>query len=222
MQWNALIGHLRQMILSMGEVEYVRPDGAIRNAQLNIIPLSGNRIFGIAHDITESKQAKEPLIESRQKISGALEFNNKILLTSSIGILTYKESGQCVSANSAAAMVGGTTVEQLLTQNFHKISSWDKSGIYQAAIRALETGIEQLLEADVVTTFGKNVWLNLSYMSFDSVGERYLLVFTTSITERKKAAEVLIESENKYRELVENLRQNCSLKFAEVLYTIML
>ena len=154
--------------LNMGEVEYVRPDGAIRNAQLNIIPLSGNRIFGIAHDITESKQAKEALIESRQKISGALEFNNKILLTSSIAILTYKGSGQCVSANSAAAMVGGTTVEQLLTQNFHKISSWDKSGMYQAAIRALETGVEQLLEANVVTTFGKNVWLSLSYMSFDS------------------------------------------------------
>ena len=65
---------------------------------------------GTTEDITERKRAEEALRESEHKVSEALEFNRKILNTSSIGILTYKESGQCVSANAAAAKVTGGTL----------------------------------------------------------------------------------------------------------------
>jgi diguanylate cyclase (GGDEF)-like protein/PAS domain S-box-containing protein len=141
--------------------------------------------------VIERKRADEALRESEQKISEALEFNRKILDTSSIGILTYNKSGQCVSANAAAAKVVGATVAQLLAQNFHEIPSWKKSGMYQAAIRALDTGIEQLLEVHIETTFGKDAWLSFSFSSFDSAGERHLLVVTSDITDRKLAEEAL-------------------------------
>jgi PAS domain S-box-containing protein len=75
--------------------------------------------------------------------------------------------------------------------------------MYQAAIRALDTGIEQLLEIRLVSTFGKDVWLSLSFSSFDSAGERHLLVFTFDITARKRAEEALRESELNYRTLFE-------------------
>jgi PAS domain S-box-containing protein len=44
--------------LEMGVVKYLRPDGTTREALLNIVPLGKDVIFGIAHDITERKQAE--------------------------------------------------------------------------------------------------------------------------------------------------------------------
>jgi two-component system, NarL family, sensor histidine kinase ComP len=171
-------------------------DKTLKDMQGNIVGL-----LSVGQDITERKQAEEALRASKQKTSDALEFNRKILDTSSIGILTYRKSGQCISANVAAAQMTGATVEQLQAQNFHEISSWKKSGMYQAAIKALDTGIEQLLDAHLVTTFGKNVWLSFSFTSFDSTGERHLLVFAYDITERKLAEKSLQESEERFRRL---------------------
>jgi|GEM_PF-1943077 len=149
------------------------------------------------NDITKRKQTEEMVRESNQKVIEALEFNRKILNTSSIGILIYKESGQCISANKAVAKATGGTVKQLLAQNFHKISSWKKSGMYKAAIKALDSGIVQLLDVHLVTTFGKNVWLSLNFSSFDSANEKHLLVFTSDITRRKQTEEALkMEKEN--------------------------
>lgn len=159
----------------------------------------------IIQNITTRKQAEAALRESELKVSEALEFNRKILNSSSIGILTYKESGQCVSANAAASKITGGTLAQLLAQNFHEIPSWKKYGIYPAAIRALDTGIEQLLEVRSVTTFGKDVWVSFSFSSFDSAGERHLLVFTSDITEHKQAEEALRESRARLARLSRNL-----------------
>lgn len=158
-------------------------------------------------NITVRKLTESALRKSEKKISEALEFNRKILDTSSIGIITYKKSGQCVSANAAAAKAIGATVLQLLAQNFHEIPSWKKSGMYQAAIKALDSGIEQLLDVHLVTTFGKDVWLNFSFSSFDSEDEQHLMVFTSDITERKLAEEEVRKSKKLLEDLHKHLNE---------------
>jgi PAS domain S-box-containing protein len=176
------------------EIGIIRKDGGIRYLQAFRKKVLWNDTWlfqVIYHDITERKLTEAALRESEQEVSQTLEFNRKILSNSSIGILTYKKSGQCISANAAAAKVVGTNIPQLLAQNFHDISSWKKSGMYQKALKALDTGIEQLLDVHLVTTFGKDVWLSFSFSSFDSTDEQHLLVFTSDITERKLAEERL-------------------------------
>jgi PAS domain S-box-containing protein len=190
------------------EMRFLHKDGTLRHIEgirTNLLHDPAVRAVIVNYrDITERKQAEELLRESERKVSEALDFNRKILETTSIGILTFKQSGQCISANSAAARITGGTVEQLLAQNFHEIQSWKKSGMYQAAIRALDTGIEQSLAAHIETTFGKDAWLSFSFMRFDSEGERHLLVFAYDITERKQAEEALSASEARFRSLYEN------------------
>ncbi len=45
----------------IGEVDYLRADGAIRNTILAVVPIRGNQIMGIAHDITNRKKAEVAL-----------------------------------------------------------------------------------------------------------------------------------------------------------------
>jgi len=141
--------------------------------------------------ITDRKRAEDMVRESQREAADALDFNHSILGTSSIGILAYRQSGQCVFANEAAAKIVGTDVAGLLAQDFHRIQSWKESGAYDAALKALATDTEQQRESHLVTTFGRDVWLNFRFSTFHSGGEQHLLVFAYDVTERGRAEEAL-------------------------------
>lgn len=181
-----------------GKEQNVRPEYIGRFWEGKWLPFSDDLYIHYIWDITEKVTATEELQHSRQHISDALEFNRKILHTAPVGILTYHKSGKCVSANAAAGRFAGTSAENLLEQNFHEILSWKESGLYQAAVKALETGFEQLLEVHHFSTFGKEAWLNASFSSFDSKGEQHLLFIASDITERKKAELLLTKSESRF------------------------
>ena len=130
-----------------------------------------------------------------QSIGDALQFNQTILAASPVGILTYNSSGQCVSANEASSKIVGGTIEQLLSQNFRQIESWKKSGMRDAAEKALSKGQNQELETHIVTTFGKERWSFCRFAPFHHEGMLHLLLLISDITERKRMEETLIESE---------------------------
>ncbi len=132
------------------------------------------------------------LQESERKTSEALAFNSSILKTSSIGILTYGADGQCVFANEAAAVILGADVASLQAQNYHNIAPWQKSGVYELALKALSSNDEQSLETHLTTSFGKEIWLSLNFSSIQSKGEKYLLVFAQDISLRKQSEDQLI------------------------------
>jgi len=180
------------------ETRQRRRDGQLRDSRVSVrsVSIRGKDYFAaVWSDITQRRQAEEALKESERQISESLAFNRKILNTSSIGILTYRESGECTSANEAAAKIAGTEVASLRAQDFHQIQSWKKSGMYEAAREALRTGTEQEIETHVVTTFGQDVWLHLRFSSFLSGGEKQLLVFLQDVADRKRAEEALRENE---------------------------
>ena len=69
--------------LEIGEIEYVRSDGTIRIALLNTVSLNNGQVFGIAHDVTESKQAEEVLKNSLALTDATIEsIHNGILVVS--------------------------------------------------------------------------------------------------------------------------------------------
>ena len=146
-----------------------------------------DELIGYFRNVTEQKQAEQALRDSERANLEMLEFNKKILSTSSVGILTYHELGQCTFANQAAAGITDAEVERLLEQNFHQLHTWQVTGLYQAALEALKTGQEQQLEIQSRTTYGRETWTNFSFSSFYVKGEKQLLVFMQDITKRKQA-----------------------------------
>jgi PAS domain S-box-containing protein len=158
----------------------------------------------------DSNKTREQLLKEMaelQKRVAATEKINKDLLESeakyrnitenaALGIIAYNETGQCIATNKAMAkMVGATTVEQLLSQNFNKIESWKKSGLLDAAKEALASGEKRKKSFHISTTFGKNIWLDAMFVTYNEKGEKFLLFLAEDITERKRV-ETELQSTN--------------------------
>ena len=133
----------------------------------------------LAIEITEHKKAEEQTID-------AMNYIRTILSTSPVGIGTYKATGEYVSTNEAAARIVGGSIEQLTQQNFRDIESWQRFGLLEFAERALTTGIEQRGDFHIVTTFGKEVDVNVLFVPFMFGGEQHLMHTVSDITEQKK------------------------------------
>lgn len=155
------------------------------------------RLNGVLIDVTERK-------ETEMQLADALEFTEHILTSSPVGIFTYRLSGECLSANAAAAQMVGGTVEQLRSQNFHHIESWKRSGLYEMAKETITTGTPTKKDIHVFTSFGRNAWYTAHFVLFRSGGEDLLLMTFSDITEQKLAEAALEASEKRFRTWIEN------------------
>ena len=142
--------------------------------------------------------------QTELQLADAHEFTERILTSSPIGIFTYKLSGECLSANAAAAKMVGGTVEQLRSQNFHHLDSWKRSGLYTMAREALTTGKPTSGDVHVVTSFGKDAWYTAQFVLFRTGGEDLLLMMFSDITERKQVEINLRASEERVQNLIEH------------------
>jgi len=133
-------------------------------------------------DIQEQKQAE-------QQNNDAMRYVQTLLAASPIGIITYKASGEAVSANEAAATLIGANLDNVRNQNFRKLESWRKSGFLKMAELALATGQDQVFESHIVTSFGLSVWLSNRFVPFRFAGEPHLLLLSHDVSERKRLEE---------------------------------
>ena len=184
------------------EEVYSRADGEIRNYHVVKSPVldSAGKIVGtqgILFDITERKQAT-------LRIADALNFNQTVLRASPVGIVAFKASGSCVSANETVGQIIGGTREEVLKQNFRQLESWKHSGMLAAAEAALAAQTERNLETQLVTTFGRKAWFSCRFAPFHYEGEPHLLIVINDITERKRAEEALHWSETQLQVILES------------------
>ena len=149
----------------------------------------------LALNLSLEEQVQErtkELLAKEEQLRETLALNDSILMTSPMGIAAYRQDGQCVMANPALASIADITQEQLLKQNFRQLSSWQASGIQEAAERVLATGARVELEIRHLTSFfGHDVWARCWLSRFTSRGEPHLLLMLENITEKKAAEEEL-------------------------------
>jgi PAS domain S-box-containing protein len=141
-------------------------------------------ILSILRDVTERKWMEEAMRDG-------LAFSQTILETAPVGIMTYSASGQCLSANQAAATIDGATVSDLLQQNLFKITKASLPEIAVVAQAVLATGKPTEQEFQFTTSRGKEVWLRVHFARFSDNGEERLLVVLQDIMQSKQAEEEL-------------------------------
>lgn len=188
------------------EAAFECADGKCREATVIYVPHEEDgQILGVAvlvWDQTERNAAARRLAEMN-------EFNEKVLRSSPVGICTYRSDGQCEIVNEAYALIIGGTKDQALRQNFRRLESWKESGLLNEAEEVMRTGIQRRREMHLVTTFGKDVWLDCRLNRFSWGNEHYLLCVVEDVTEQRLAKEAL-------RAAHEELEQRVAARTTEV------
>jgi PAS domain S-box-containing protein len=153
--------------------------------QIDAIPLfqQGDdkpyEVYTLFSDITESKQAE-------RQIRDVTNYIQTLVRISPMCLVSYKATGEAISANDAAARMVGTTLEELEKQNFRNLESWKRSGLLEMAERALRTGTEQHGDVFLVSSFGMRVTLECILVPFMFGEEQHILLAALDITERKQ------------------------------------
>lgn len=142
---------------------------------------------GFARDITERQ-----LME--QQLGDSLLFNQTILNKSPYGIAVYSADGPCIMANEAYARNVGGTIEQVLQQDFRTIASWQRTGILDVALKALETGQDNKGDFEGKTTFGKEVFFEFTFSPIAIQGKPHLVLMMNDIMERVFLQRSLVSS----------------------------
>ncbi|MDM8515560.1 ATP-binding protein [Desulfobacterales bacterium HSG16] len=141
-------------------------------------------VVSVVLDVTERKKLEDELQES-------LNFREKIIQESPIGISIYDENGKCISANSSIAKIVGATQDQVLQQNFYNIESWKQTGLYDAALSALSGNMTKRFDFTAKTSFNKKTKLECYLIP---LGQSQLLLMINDLSDRLQAEEAIISA----------------------------
>ena len=188
------------------EFRILRPDGTTRWMRSRAFPIrdqSGEiyRICGMSEDFTEHKQADAALESERNFVSTVLD-------TAGALVVVLDPQGRIVRFNRACELTTGYTFDEVRGKPF-----WDLFLIQEEVERV--RAIFEELRAGYFPNQGENYWVTkegdrrlISWSNtalLDSEGSVEHIIGTgIDITERKHAEEALAESEERFRNIVEN------------------
>ncbi len=155
-------------------------------------------------DITERKRIEEALIESKQMLS-------HVLNTIPVRVFWKDLDGVYLGCDQLFARdAGRSNPEEVIGDNDYNMGWAEQAELYRSDDRlVIESGKPKInYEEPQTTPEGKTIWLRTSKIPLlDSTGNIYGVLGTyEDITERKLAEQALRESENKFRNVLENIQ----------------
>ncbi len=144
-------------------------------------------VLTVVRDITARRQAERKLRAAEEKSRELFELNQKIITKSPFGVQVYDHSGQCILVNEASAQAIGTTIENMLAQNYHHLQSWKDFGLYPAALKAAAGDEIVHHTTHFVSTFGRESWLEYYFIPAVIGAKPHLLLLLDDITARSQA-----------------------------------
>ncbi len=157
---------------------------------------SGNpvRILGAMHDITDSEKAQSALQQSEEKFRSIIE-------QAGDGIFVSDENTYLINVNSAGCKMTGYSLEELKKLSFLDMIPPEDLVTNPVKITKMDIGASIMNERRLIRKDGTIIDVEISAKKL--LDGRYQS-FARDITERKKAAEELQHSEEKYRLLFNN------------------
>jgi len=155
----------------------------------------------ILRDVTERKRVEAALRESEERFRSVAQSAND-------AIITADSNGNIVSWNKGAETTFGYREEEVLGQSLSLLMPDRYKQAHQEGIERLSsTGkprvIGTTVELEGRRKEGDEFPLDLALSSWQMGGETFYSAIIRDITERKRAAEALAESERQYRQIIE-------------------
>ena len=152
----------------------------------------------IFQDITERKKAEQKLEESEANYRLITENANDL-----IAVLDDKFRLEYINETPLNKMLGYNSVDYIGKSDFLVVHPDDRKMVLNRLIKSSEVGVG-IIDARLKHKDGHYVWVESRGKTFfDRNGEKKILINIRNITERKKAEMKIIESERKYRNLIE-------------------
>lgn len=192
--------------MEIPEEPFTDAHGQLRLLQTTKIPftllVAGDAVLGVSTDITERKRAEEALRESEEKYRNI--FENALE-----GIFQTTLDGRLINANPALARMMGygsaaeltATIDDLGEQLY--VHPDDRVHFLK---KLQENGMVEGLEVQMYRKDGTIIWTSISTRAVHDESGRIICIDGTleDITQRRSAEQALLESEAKYRGVVEN------------------
>ena len=188
------------------EIQVTKRDGTPFWASISVrINLKENRIEGAAIDITNRKQAEQELQRS--------EANYRDLYESAPNAyFSIKPDKSIILCNNVAVSLLGYNKEELLGMDVFKLYSNTPEGLSKAKelFREFLNGIPiKDEELQMKHKNGNDIWISLTVNSINNqkgqvVESRSMVI---DISDRKKTEQKLKESEEKYRNIIQNAKE---------------
>jgi two-component system cell cycle sensor histidine kinase/response regulator CckA len=185
------------------ELEETCKDGSTIWTETTFSPLKDeNNVYtgflGITRDITARRQAEAALEESEEKYRMVVENAYE-------GIAIIQEN-VFLFANSRLLDLFGYTEGEFIGKPFTEFVVSDDYGEAESEYRRKIAGDRYAYVSviRVITKAGEILWTEVNGVQIIWEGTPALLIFVRDVTEKKKIEQALIQSEAKYRELIEN------------------
>ncbi len=159
-------------------------------------------LLGVTRDITESKKAEHALRSSEEirKLIMASALDAIICMDTSGTITVWTPQSEKLFGWSEAEMLGKKVGETIIPHHYRELHE-------QGLKRYLSTGegpvMNRLIEITALRKTGEEFPVELSIVPVNQDGHSFFCGFVRDITARKKAEQDLINSEDRYRSLVE-------------------
>jgi PAS domain S-box-containing protein len=181
-------------------------DGRVIDTSWAMLHLSDGTTIGIGQDVTERKRAEEALRESEERFRELAENIRDLFWIKTPDLkraIYYSPRYQAVSGRSREAAYQDHDYQYLL----NRIVPEDRERMAEFMARGVEEEFET--EFRVVRPDGTVHWIcDRGFPIRDSSGQIYRVAgIAQDITERKLAEEALRESEERFRQLAENIRE---------------
>ncbi len=204
-----IMKHIRSGFAKPYEITGVKKDGTTFDIEVvgkDCLYQGRNARVTAFHDITERKRAEETLRESEEKFRTLAE-------TSAAATFIFQGT-RLRYVNSATEALTGYDREELLTMNFWDVMHPDSRELVKQRGLARQRGepVSRRYEAKLLTKNGEERWADFAVGVIEFEGKPAVLGTAFDVTERKQAEDALRESEEKYRDLVENM--------SEILYAL--
>ncbi|MES2016989.1 MAG: ATP-binding protein [Pseudomonadota bacterium] len=142
------------------------------------------------------QKLEEQVAQRTQTLQEALDLNRTLIGQSPLGFLAYRPDGQCILANRAVCDIVGGTEAEILQQNFRTHPSWKANNFLALAERTLITGQPGKGSGQLVTSFGKTLWVEATLSTFALDGQPHLLVMVSDVTAARANAEAMREAKD--------------------------
>jgi len=194
----------RDGYLFLPEFRMKRKDGHIFPTEHSVTPIldeRGSRIgwVSVVRDITDRKRAEEALRESEEKYRNI--FNN-----AQVGIFRTRISdGRILESNDRHARMYGYDDTAEFIREFATSEHFVDPEGRRKMLDSFRDGELKDFETCLTRRDGSTVWISLCARMYPD--KDYIEGAVSDITERKRAAEALQESEERFRQMAENIQE---------------